>query len=130
MDGDERAVCDYLKSCPGQFVSGREVARRATGRRRFETDPDWAVQILFRLVDQRVIESDCCGHYRFPQPKTEKTKRRWISPQVQRLLDASGRNFGGTVTYDLGEADAESLEAELAPSEDPRGRGQTGMALS
>ena len=38
METEEREICIYLKSWNGQFVSGREIARRAAGKRRFRED--------------------------------------------------------------------------------------------
>jgi hypothetical protein len=64
MDTDERFICDYLKTFRGQFVCQREIARRASGKRRFNDEPNWAVPVLARLVDKRIVEADAAGHYR------------------------------------------------------------------
>src|SRR5512140_3631214 len=61
MDADERDVCNYLKSWPGEFVSGRDVARRAGGKRRFRAEPEWAVPVLTRLVEMGLVDSDSTG---------------------------------------------------------------------
>ena len=52
MDADERDICNYLKAWPGQFVYGRDIARRAGGKWRFRENPDWATEVLSRLVDK------------------------------------------------------------------------------
>ena len=94
MDSDERQVTDYLKSWPRHFVSAREVARRAGGKRRFREDPQWAYPVLTRLLEQELIETDGLGHYRSRQQLVESRKRRrWISPQMRRILERSGRDF-------------------------------------
>ena len=37
MDADEREVCNFLKAYAGQYVSAREINRRAGGKWRFKT---------------------------------------------------------------------------------------------
>lgn len=94
MDSDEREVTDYLKSWPRHYVSAREVARRAGGKRRFREDPQWAHPVLARLLEQELIETDGLGHYRIKQQLVESRKRRrWISPQMRRILERSGKDF-------------------------------------
>ena len=80
MDADERAICLYLRSLPGQWISATEIARRACGKRRFRDEPTWAAPIIARLVDQCWVESDSTGHYRL-RPLGRKGKpKKWISP--------------------------------------------------
>jgi len=94
MDSEERQITDYLKSWPRHYVSAREVARRAGGKRRFREDPQWAYPVLSRLLEQEMIETDGLGHYRIKQQLVESNKRkRWISPQMRRILERSGRDF-------------------------------------
>jgi len=96
MDSDERTICDYLKSWPKHYVSAREVARRADGKRRFREDPQWAYPVLTRLLEQGMIETDGLGHYRSKQLSFDKKRRagKWVSPQLRRILERSGRDFG------------------------------------
>lgn len=95
MDSDERQICDYLKSWPKTFVSAREIARRAGGKRRYQDEPLWAGNVINRLLEQGAIETDGLGHYRLKQvePKSKKDKR-WISPQMRRILERSSKDFG------------------------------------
>jgi hypothetical protein len=102
MDSDEKAVCLYLKSYHGQFVSGREVARRAGGKWRFRTEPNWAVPILLRLVERNILESDASGYYRF-RPQEKKKPKKWVAPHIRAILEKSGKDFGEVL--DLGEDD-------------------------
>lgn len=98
MDSDERQICDYLKSWPRHYVSAREAARRAGGKRRFREDPQWAYPVLARLLEQGHIETDGLGHYRIKQQElSNKTRRRWISPHLRRVLERSGRDFAGVL---------------------------------
>ena len=97
MDADQRDICAYLKSWAGQFVAAKEIARRAGGKRRFRKDPNWAVPALAQLVEQRIIESDATGHYRLrPQEKKSKHKK-WVSPQIQGIIQKSGKDMGQTI---------------------------------
>src|ERR1043166_2115180 len=93
MDADERDICIYLKGWPSQFVSYREIARRAGGKRRYREDPNWASIVLNRLIEKGKVESDSTGHYRLKVvPKKEKAKR-WVSPHIRRILEQSGKTF-------------------------------------
>ncbi|HTL16797.1 MAG TPA: hypothetical protein VL793_06145 [Patescibacteria group bacterium] len=95
MDADERDICLYLKGFPGQFLSFKDICRRAGGKRRYRQEPEWATPVLARLVERGVIESDSTSHYRLKiQPKKEKTGR-WVSPQIRKILEKSGKDFEG-----------------------------------
>src|SRR5258708_1886298 len=93
MQADETQIQLYLKSFRGQFVSVREIARRAGGKRRFQKDPNWAGPPLHALVDKGIVESDSTGHYRLVIAKEKKSKRKWLSPQVKEILEKSGKDF-------------------------------------
>ena len=95
MNADELTVCTYLKGFPGAFVSGKEVCRRADGKRRAAENPRWAIPVLQGLVEQRIVESDATGHFRLIQKESPKAGKKWVSPQVLSLLKASGKNFAG-----------------------------------
>ena len=95
MDSDERQILDYLKSWVRHFVSAREIARRAGGKRRFRDEPQWAYPVISRLLEKKAIETDGLGHYRIVSNAAEAKKRkRWISPHLRRILERSGRDFG------------------------------------
>jgi hypothetical protein len=100
MDADEREICLYLKGFPGQFVSYAEISRRAGGKRRFRHEPEWASPVLSRLVEKGIIESDSTGHYRLKtRPKRERPAR-WVSPQIRKILERSGKTFEGVYEVD------------------------------
>jgi hypothetical protein len=98
MDADERDICNYLKSWPGQFVYGRDIARRAAGKWRFREDPGWATPVLTRLVEQGLVESDSTGQYRL-RIKKEKPKK-WVSPEIKEILDKSSKDFSQVFEID------------------------------
>ena len=97
MDADENEICQFLKSWPGQFVSGKTICRRAGGKWRFREDENWAVPILRRMLDSSLVEADDTGHYRLnKQASSEKPNRKklWISPAIKAILRHSGGDFG------------------------------------
>jgi DNA-binding PadR family transcriptional regulator len=99
MDEDEKEIYTYLKTWSGQFVSGREIARRAGGKWRYRDNPNWATPILLRLVEKGLLESDSTGYYRL-KPRQKKKSKKWISPQLKAILEKSGRNFGDLLAAD------------------------------
>jgi hypothetical protein len=100
MDADEKDICTYLKSWANQFVSGREIARRASGKRRFREEPNWAAPVLSRLVERNVIESDSTGHYRLFVKEKKGKPKKWVSPQIKKLLEQSGKDFSHVIETD------------------------------
>ena len=103
MDADEREICLYLKGFPGQFVSYAEISRRAGGKRRFRQEPEWANTILTRLVEKGLVESDSTGHYRLKVRPKQHKPRRWVSPQIRKILEGSGKTFDGVFEVDKDE---------------------------
>ncbi len=75
MDADEAEVCEFLKSWPDQFVSAREICRRAGSKWRYREDERWALPVLQRLVEKHLVEADAAGHYRLLVPKKTEKKR-------------------------------------------------------
>jgi hypothetical protein len=99
---DGKAILDYLKSWPTTFVSGREIARRVGGKRRYAEDRFWAVPVLRHLVKEESLETDSVGGYRPCQKESvssaKKSKnRRFVSPQYLKILKSSGKNFEAIV---------------------------------
>lgn len=90
MDAEEREICDFLKSWVDQYVSQREICRRAGGKWRFRENPNWALPVLSRMLEKRLVESDAHGHFRLAPEKPDDKKKRWISPQLKKLLDGGG----------------------------------------
>jgi hypothetical protein len=86
MDAEEKEICEFLKSWPGQFVSQREVCRRAGGKWRFRENPNWALPVLGRMVGKGLLESDASGHFRLAAEKKDK-KKQWLSPELRKLLE-------------------------------------------
>ena len=108
MDADEREICNYLKGYPGQFIGVSEICRRAAGKRRYREEPNWAVQVLTRLLEKGVVEADSTGHYRLKQKQKEKPQR-WMAPHIKKILEESGKKFGDAIEIDEHDADDSSL---------------------
>lgn len=116
MDADQAAIFEYLKSWPGQFVSRREICRRARGKCRYREDEHWAVPVLQRMLESRLVEADDTGHFRLMKhgPTDPRNKKRlWLSPAIRSILKQSGRDFA---VIDL---DKEPDTAEQMASAEP-----------
>jgi hypothetical protein len=100
MDADEREVYYYLKSWGREFVSVREICRRAGGKRCFRESPDWAKPVLARMIERGIAESDMAGHYRLKPPPSVVKRRRWVSPQVAKILQQSGKDFSKEIVLE------------------------------
>ncbi|HKI68768.1 MAG TPA: hypothetical protein VKA67_04210 [Verrucomicrobiae bacterium] len=98
MDTDEKIICDYLRGMRRQFVSAREICRRADTKKRWQQDPRWAIRLLTIMVDKKLIETDSLGHYRIKQQEKKRNKReRWVAPQIAKILKESGKQFENVV---------------------------------
>ena len=99
LSADEKEIYDYLKSYSKQYISGREVCRRAGGKRRFQEDPNWAFRVLPRMIEKGAVETNSTGHYRIKGEEEEtiskKKKKRWVAPHIERILRQSGKKFDG-----------------------------------
>ena len=93
MDSDEKDICLYLKGLPAVFISQREIARRAAGKRRYREDPNWAAIVLARMVEKGIVESDSTGHFRLKARPPREKPRYWVSPQIRSILEKGGKTF-------------------------------------
>lgn len=87
MEADEREIFDFLSCYGEEWISAKEICRKAGGKRRFNEDPNWASPVLKHLKDRRVIEGDEMGRYRIPPAKEEE---HGISEEAEKLLRESG----------------------------------------
>jgi hypothetical protein len=95
MDSDEREIFDFLKSWGSDFISPREICRRAGGKRRYHENPEWAKPVLLRMTERGILESNTTGQYRIkPVSKKDKAKR-WVSPDIAQILKESGVEIEG-----------------------------------
>jgi hypothetical protein len=115
---DKKAIMEYLKLWPTTFISGREIARKVGGKKRYAEDRSWAVPVLMHLVEQGLIETDSMGGYRLFLKEENSSKRskskRYISPQILKILKNSGKEFEGVV-IDIDVDD----ESSISPCPEP-----------
>jgi hypothetical protein len=90
MDSDQRDILNFLQTWGVEFVSAKEICRRASTKKRFHQDAGWAIPILLIMVEHGILESDQSGRYRIkPQPKKLRTGR-WVSPDISKILKGNG----------------------------------------
>jgi len=90
MDADEREIYQFLKSWGNEFIAPREICRRAGGRRRYHDDPEWAKPVLLRMQERGILESNSTGHFRIKPVKKKEKDKRWVSPEIAKILQESG----------------------------------------
>ena len=95
MDGDEREIFYFLKSRGEEFVNAKEIARRAGGKKRFYEDPEWAKPILVRMTERGILEGDALGRYRVKPVGRKGKDKRWVSPDIAKILQESGVEVEG-----------------------------------
>ncbi|HEV2691543.1 MAG TPA: hypothetical protein VG347_01465 [Verrucomicrobiae bacterium] len=104
MDSDERDVVNYLQTWGASFVNAKEVARRASTKKRFGEEPDWAKPVLVRLTEKGVLEADLSGRYRMKPEKHDKA-HRWVSPDINQILKEGGVAPDGVGTIHIEDED-------------------------
>jgi len=90
MDSDEREIFQFLKSRSSEFVSYREIARRAGGKRKYHHDTDWAKPLLSRMQERGILESDAQGRFRVKPVHGKGKAARWVSPDINKILEEGG----------------------------------------
>jgi hypothetical protein len=104
MDTDERDIFQFLKTWGAEFTNAKEVARRATSKKRFYDDPDWAKPILMRMEERGILESDIQGRYRIKPLSRKKKGNQWVAPDIAKILKESGVEVedegGGNIATD------------------------------
>ena len=95
MDSEEREIFYFLKTWGEEFVSAREIARRASGKKKFYENPDWVKPLLARMAERGVLESNSQGQYRI-KPVAKKSKdKRWVAPDIAKILQENGVQVEG-----------------------------------
>ena len=90
MDADERDIFNYLKTWGKEYVGVKEICRRASNKKRFNEEPEWAKPVLITMKERGIVESDLMGRYRIKPVKKKKGGGRWISPDIEKILNESG----------------------------------------
>jgi hypothetical protein len=95
MDTEEREIYHFLKTRGSEFVGAMEIARRATGRKKFHDNPDWAKPILMRMAERGILEDDASGRYRIKPLSRKDKNKRWVAPDIAKILQESGVEVEG-----------------------------------
>lgn len=113
MTTEERKIHDLLKVTPNVFYSTREIIRRVLGKGARPEAVDLVMTTLKRMVRLGILEKDSTGHYRVkPKPKIEAGGRRWVSPEIAKLLRQSNSDFSESATIEI--ADPDEADEEKA----------------
>jgi len=104
MDSDEREIFNYLKTWGAEFVGAAEICRRATTKKRYYDNPDWAKPVLISMKDRGILEVDNRGSYRIKPIKKKKRDGQWMAPDIEKILKDGGM-------------EVENNTGELAPDE-------------
>ena len=102
MDVDERDIFQFLKTWGAGFTNVREIARRASAKKRFYDDPDWAKPVLMRMAERGILESDIQGRYRIKPVSKKKSGRQWVAPDIAKILQESGVAVEAAGAGDIG----------------------------
>ncbi len=103
MDADEKDVYRYLENYNGQYVSVKEICRRASTKKRFAKEPDWAREVLKRMADHHLVESDIGGRYRIKED--HKHKDEHLSEDTARIIEEGGQQGQTGIQIDMEDED-------------------------
>lgn len=95
MDSEEREIFLFLKAWGAEYVGYLEIARRAGGKKKFQTDAEWAEPLLCRMQQRGVLESDALGRYRIKPISAKDKATRWVSPDIAKILGDKGIKIEG-----------------------------------
>jgi len=95
MSSDEREIFNYLQTWGGEFINAKEVSRRAGTKKRFHEDPDWAKPLMMAMVERGILESDLHGRFRLKPERKKGHKQRWVSPDIEKILNENGVKIDG-----------------------------------
>lgn len=92
---EANCVMQYLSNFPGEFISEREIARRADGKERFLKDPHWAHNAFSELIELGLLETDGGGRYRqkTKDAKAVKHGAKFLDPKLRAILEKSNHGF-------------------------------------
>ena len=98
MNSDEREIFHYLQTWGAEFISAKEVSRRASTKKRYHEDPDWAKPLLIGMAERGVLESDSMGRFRIKPERKKGHNQRWVSPEIEKILNDGGVKVDGEAT--------------------------------
>jgi hypothetical protein len=94
LSSDELDIIEYLKSWNGKYIAMLEICRCAGGKQKFKASPNWAKNLMSRLVEAKLIEANDRGHYRFPvDPKAGAKPKSKSKPKSNRGFTVGDNYF-------------------------------------
>ncbi len=70
MNSDEREIFHYLQTLGRGIHQRQGNLPRASTKKRYHEDPDWAKPLLMGMAERGILESDAMGRFRVkPKPK-------------------------------------------------------------
>ncbi len=109
MSSDERDIFNYLQTWGDEFINPKEVCRRAGTKKRFYDDPEWARPIMSAMADRGILESDMSGRYRVKAEPKKGHNKRWVSPDIEKILNDNGVDIEGAGDSSAADDHFESL---------------------
>jgi hypothetical protein len=97
MTSDEREIFAYLQTWGTEFISAKEISRRAGSKKHYHEDNDWAKPLLTGMAERGVLESDTMGRFRI-KPEKKNHNQRWVSPEIEKILKEKGLAVDGAET--------------------------------
>ena len=49
------------------------------------------------MLEKNFVESDSSGHFRLLNEARREKKKWWVSPEVKKILEESGKEFEGVI---------------------------------
>ena len=99
MNAVEREIYHYLKLRRPTSVSARDINRHLGSKRKYHYNPDWAKTTLLGMVERGILEAGAEDSFRLkPMPPRDSRGKRWASPEIARMLKASGKAFDNLIT--------------------------------
>jgi len=124
FNSDELEILEYLKSWKGSYISLVEICRSAGGRQRFKETPNWANPFMSRLMEEKLVEGNDRGHFRYVEVETaappeaatpapqnvaaivgddyfpaasgdDAEQQQWMAPHIAAILKNGGKTPGG-----------------------------------
>ena len=103
MDSDERDIFHYLQTWGANFVSAKEICRRAGSKKRYNEDNDWARGPLMRMAERGVVEGDSSGRFRVKPEPRKSGHERSVSPEMSKIVNESGAEIDGPQAEPVGD---------------------------
>src|SRR4051812_42498317 len=93
LSADELQILDYLRGWNEKFITMMEICRRAGGRRKYEDTPDWAKNLMSRLVEGGMVQVNERGHYRIKTARNTSSAPTKARPTHKKTSGVVDENY-------------------------------------